>query len=191
MSRTFIYSRVSTNEQTTDNQVLEISNRGYEVIPSRVVEEVISGSTCAMARPEFKNLVDNKLESGDTLVVLKLDRLGRDNIDIQQTINMLLECGIKVVSLDLPVSDLATSEGRLMLQLFSVFAEFERNRIVERTQEGLRRAKAAGAKLGRPQATGTTKRVVAAKEQGLTQSQSQAALGLSLSTIKRHWNAEL
>lgn len=187
MSRTFIYSRVSTNEQTTANQVLEIANRGYDVEPQRVVEEIISGSTHSLSRPEFKNLVENKLETGDTLVVLKLDRLGRDNIDVQQTINMLLERGIKVVSLDLPVSDLASSEGRLMLQLFATFAEFERNRIVERTQEGLKRAKAAGTKLGRPKATGTNIKVLTAKAQGLTQSQAATALGMSLSTIKRHW----
>lgn len=63
---------------------------------------------------------------------------------------------MKVVCLDLPVSDLASSEGKLMLQMFSAFAEFERNRIRERTKEGLERAKAQGKKLGRPEAHGTT-----------------------------------
>ncbi|WP_198511692.1 recombinase family protein, partial [Bacillus subtilis] len=76
------------------------------------------------------------LESGDMLVVLKLDRLGRDNIDVQQTIEMLIHKGVRVVSLDLPIPDLSSSEGKLMLRMFSAFAEFEKDRIRERTQEG-------------------------------------------------------
>lgn len=185
--RTFIYSRVSRTEQTTENQLMAIANKGYAVEPQRVVEETISGSVHAMARPLFKNMVENKLEAGDELVVLKLDRLGRDNIDVQQTIDMLLAKGIKVVSLDLPIADLASAEGKLMRQLFAAFAEFERNRIIERTQEGLARAVANGVKLGRPEATKTTSLVQDAKAQGFSQSQAARALGISLSTVKRHW----
>ncbi|MFC3187980.1 recombinase family protein [Shewanella intestini] len=70
-------------------------------------------------------LINHQLERGDILVVLKLDRLGRDNIDVQNTINLLTEKGIKVVCLDLPVADLSSAEGKLMLQMFSAFAEFE------------------------------------------------------------------
>ncbi|MDD0156974.1 recombinase family protein, partial [Shigella flexneri] len=75
-----------------------------------------------------------KLEEGDTLVVLKLDRLGRDNIDLQNTVTLLNDKGVKLICLDLPVKDLSSSEGKLVLQLFSTFAEFERNRIRERTK---------------------------------------------------------
>ena len=92
--RTFIYSRVSTNNQTTTNQILEIKQRGYDVPDSRIVEEVISGTTQAMNRPQFKNLIDNKMEAGDKLVVLKLDRLGRDSIDVKQTVIYLQSKGI-------------------------------------------------------------------------------------------------
>ncbi|WP_285267704.1 recombinase family protein, partial [Haemophilus sp. UMB1048] len=99
-------------------------------------------------------LVD-KLEKGDCLVVLKIDRLGRDNIDVQQTITMLLERGINVVSLDLPERDLSTPAGKMMLQMMAVFAEFERNKISERTKEALTARKAQGMKLGRPEATDT------------------------------------
>ncbi|MGC5524449.1 recombinase family protein, partial [Aeromonas veronii] len=70
--RTFAYCRVSTVEQTTENQVIEIAKRGYTVEPHRVVTETISGSTQASTRPEFKKLLE-RMESGDTLVVLKLD----------------------------------------------------------------------------------------------------------------------
>lgn len=101
MSRTFAYCRVSTNEQTTENQIMRIRQAGYDILDSRVVSETVSGGVQAMQRRAFANMVDHKLEEGDTLVVLKLDRLGRDNIDVQQTITMLIERGIKVVSLDL------------------------------------------------------------------------------------------
>lgn len=114
MSRTFAYCRVSTNEQTTENQIMRIRQAGYDILDSRVVSETVSGGVQAMQRRAFANMVDHKLEEGDTLVVLKLDRLGRDNIDVQQTITMLIERGIKVVSLDLPVRDLSSAEGKLM-----------------------------------------------------------------------------
>ena len=186
--RTFIYSRVSTNNQTTTNQILEIKQRGYEVPDSRIVEEVISGTTQAMNRPQFKNLIDNKMESGDKLVVLKLDRLGRDSIDVKQTVIYLQSKGIKVVSLDLGEVDLTSPEGGLMFNIMSAFAEFERMRIVERTQEGLARAKAEGKRLGRPEATKTREIVQNAKQEGLSQSQASIKTGLSIATIKRHWN---
>lgn len=185
--RTFAYCRVSTDEQTTQNQVQAIQMAGYAIEPHRVVSETISGGICAFERPEFCKLVD-KLETGDRLVVLKLDRLGRNNIDVQQTIEKLLEKGIKVVCLDLPVSDLSTPEGKLMLQLISSFAEFEKARLVERTREGLQRAKAEGKKLGRPAATETHNKVQEARAQGLSQSKAANVLGLSLATVKRHWN---
>ena len=188
MSRTFAYLRVSTTEQTTDNQLQCIKKAGYDIKPSRIVAETVSGSTSASQRKGFQSLL-HKMEEGDTLVVLKLDRLGRDNIDVQQTIEQLIAAGIKPVCLDLPVKDLSSSEGKLVLQLFSTFAEFERNRLIERTQDGLERAKAEGKKLGRPAATKTFKAVQRCKtEQKFSQSQTAKALGISIATVKRHWN---
>lgn len=189
MSRTFAYCRVSTSEQTTENQIIAIRQAGYDVLDSRVVSEVVSGGVQAMKRKAFSELVNHKLEAGDKLVVLKLDRLGRDNIDVQQTISMLLDKGIDVVSLDLPVSNLASAEGKLMLQMFSAFAEFEKSRITERTKEGLDRAKKEGKKLGRPVATDTYKRVQESKAIGLSQAKAASALGLGIATVKRHWNS--
>lgn len=186
--RIFSYCRVSTTEQSTENQIIAIRQQGYEVIESRVVSETVSGSVEAMKRDKFKMLVDHQLESGDMLVVLKLDRLGRDNIDVQKTISMLGEKGIKVVCLDLPVADLSSAEGKLMLQMFSAFAEFERNRIRERTKEGLERAKLEGKSLGRPKALETTVLVQKKKAEGLSQSKTANELGLGIATVKRHWN---
>ena len=188
MSRTFAYCRVSTSEQTTENQIMAIRQAGYDVLDNRVVSEVVSGGVQAMHRKAFADMINHKLETGDRLVVLKLDRLGRDNIDVQQTITMLMDEGIDVVSLHLPTHNLASAEGKLMLQMFSAFAEFEKSRIVERTKEGLERAKKEGKKLGRPVATETRKRVQEARASGLSQAKAVTALGLSLPTIKRHWN---
>ena len=110
MSRTFAYCRVSTSEQTTENQIMAIRQAGYDVIDNRVVSEAVSGGVQAMQRKAFADMVNHKLESGDRLVVLKLDRLDRDNIDVQHTIAMLLDKGIDVVSLDLPASNLASAK---------------------------------------------------------------------------------
>jgi putative DNA-invertase from lambdoid prophage Rac len=188
MGRVFAYCRVSTAEQTVENQMLAIGNQGYEIEGCRVISETISGSVPAMKRQEFSNLINNKLESADTLVVLKLDRLGRDNIDVQQTIAALTGKGVNIVCLDLPVANLSSSEGRLMLQMFAAFSEFERNRIRERTVEGLHRVKANGKRLGRPFAIGTRNNVYDCKEAGLSQKKTTIRLGISLSTVKRHWN---
>ncbi|EPG4055785.1 recombinase family protein [Klebsiella pneumoniae] len=190
MSRTFAYCRVSTSEQTPENQIMAIRQAGYDILDSRIVSEIVSGGVQAMKRKGFADMITHKLEKGDQLVVLKLDRLGRDNIDVQQTIAMLVEKGIDIVSLDLPVRNLASTEGKLMLQMFSAFAEFEKSRIIERTKEGLARAKKEGKKLGRPVATDTFKRVQEAKAGGLSQSKAARELGLSLPTIKRNWNTK-
>lgn len=189
MSRTFAYCRVSTTEQTTENQIAAIRQRGYEIEPHRVIAETISGSSHASQRPGFSKLIE-RMEPGDTLIVLKIDRLGRDAIDVLSTVRNLLSVGIKVISLDLPVPNLSSSEGTMMLQMFMAFAEFERNRIIERTKEGLARAKANGKKLGRPGADKTTGKVLAAKAEGLTQAAAAAQLGIGIATVKRHWNKD-
>ena len=187
--RIFAYCRVSTTEQDTSNQILAIRNAGYEISDDRVISETISGSTQAFKREQFRLLINHKLEANDSLVVLKLDRLGRDNIDVQQTIEKLTLRGIRVFSLDLPIKDLSSSEGKLMLQMFSAFAEFERNRIRERTKEGLERAKSQNKQLGRPSgAIKTTAKVQTCKRDGLSQSQTANQLTIGIATVKRHWN---
>lgn len=187
MSRSFAYCRVSTTEQDTATQIHHIRERGYEVADNRVFSETVSGSVPANQRVEFGKLVE-RLEEGDRLIVLKLDRLGRDSMDVQSTVDALIKRGIEVHCLDLPVPDLSSSQGKLMLQMFAAFAEFERNKIKERTIETLARKKAEGVKLGRPEATGTTEKVQQSKAFGLSQSQAAEHLGLSVATVKRHWN---
>ncbi|MCF2849181.1 recombinase family protein [Pseudoalteromonas sp. ACER1] len=181
--RTYFYCRVSTAEQTTKNQVLAFKNHGYDVDERFVIHENVSGYVSAMDRKEFQNLFENKLMDGDTLVVLKLDRLGRDNIDVQNTINRILSKGIKLHCLDLPSKDLSSPEGRLMLQLLSSFAEFERNRIRERTLEGQARARSEGKVIGRPPKV--TPEKVAMLRTTNSISKVGKLLGVSASTVKR------
>ena len=187
MSRIFLYCRVSTTEQTVKNQLLALSQRGYNVPPAREVVETISGGVCAMERPQFRNMVQNKLEPGDELIVLKLDRLGRDMIDVLSTVDMLRAKGIIVKSLDLDGVDLTSSAGRFQMSVLAAVANFEKDRIRERTQEGLAKAKADGKKLGRPNAV-STERIQECKSEGLSQSMAAKKLDVSIATIKRYWN---
>lgn len=187
MSRTFLYARVSTTEQTTDNQRLEVQQAGFAVEPQRVIAETVSGSTQANERPGFQKLLE-RMEDGDTLIVTKLDRLGRNAIDVRSTVERLAANGIKVHCLALGGVDLTSAAGKMTMQVLCAVAEFERDLLIERTNAGLQRAKAEGKKLGRPEATGTTKQVQAVKAEGLSQSQAAQRLGISLATIKRHWN---
>lgn len=151
MARTFLYARVSTLEQTTDNQVGEVEAAGFAVDPKRVVTETVSGSTAARERKGFARLMD-RLEAGDVLIVTKLDRLGRNAMDVRATVEALTVIGVRVHCLALGGVDLTSSAGKLTMGVISAVAEFERDLIVERTQAGLKRAKAAGTVLGRPSA---------------------------------------
>ena len=146
----FGYGRVSTTEQTTDNQRLEIERAGYAV--EYWYSDTVSGKAHAAQRTQFGTLL-GKLRARDTVVVSKLDRLGRDAPDVLSTIKSLSTLGVEVVVLQLGKLDLASTPGKLMLTMLAAVAEMERDLIVERTQAGLARAKAEGKVLGRPAKT--------------------------------------
>ena len=148
-ARVFAYCRVSTADQTTANQVGEIAAAGFQVKPSRVVEETISGSVAASERPGFGRLI-GKLEAGDVLVVTKLDRLGRNAMDVRSSVEALTGMGVRVHCLALGGVDLTSPAGKMTMSVIAAVAEFERDLLVERTQSGLARARAQGKTLGRP-----------------------------------------
>ncbi len=151
MSRVFAYCRVSTIEQTTDNQLQEIAAAGFAVQPSRAITETVSGSVPASERQGFGKLL-NKLEARDVLVVTKLDRLGRNAMDVRATVEALTGLGVRVHCLALGGVDLTSPAGKMTMGVIAAVAEFERDLLVERTQAGLARAKAEGKVLGRPSA---------------------------------------
>ena len=149
MPRTFAYVRVSTTGQTTENQTREIEAAGFAVEPRRIVSETISGSTAAASRVGFISLLD-RLEAGDVLVVTKLDRLGRNAMDVRATVDLLAERRVRVHCLALGGADLTSAAGKMTMQVIAAVAEFERDLLIERTQAGLERARADGKVIGRP-----------------------------------------
>lgn len=152
LQRVFAYARVSTVEQLTENQREQIARAGYNIAPKRFIEEQISGSVPAAKRPGFQRLLE-RMDEGDTLVVTKLDRIGRDSIDVQQTVERFQSEGIRLVVLQLGNLDLTSSAGALMVKMLAAVADFERDLIIERTQAGQARARAAGTHMGRPSKT--------------------------------------
>lgn len=149
MSRVFAYCRVSTAEQTYENQIHEIESAGFNVETRRVIAETVSGSTPAMERKGFRKLVD-RLDWDDVLIVTKLDRLGRNAMDVRATVERLAEMQVRVHCLALGGVDLTSAAGKMTMAVIAAVAEFERDLLVERTQAGLARAKAQGKQLGRP-----------------------------------------
>ena len=147
---TFAYGRVSTKEQTADNQRLEIEGAGHQV--DYWFSDTISGKTSATQRPQFAALLA-QIRNGETLVVSKLDRLGRDAQDVGATVKLLAARKISVIVLQLGKLDLASAAGKMMLTMLAAVAEMERDLLVERTQSGLARAKSDGKTLGRPSKT--------------------------------------
>lgn len=186
MSRVFLYARVSTADQTTANQAKEVEAAGFKVDPKRIIAETISGSTAAMQRPGFARLVD-RLEAGDVLIVTKLDRLGRNAMDVRATVEMLACEGVRVHCLALGGVDLTSPAGKMTMAVISAVAEFERDLLIERTQAGLSRAKAEGKALGRPSSLSPEQvaEVQRKRTEGVSLGALAKAYGVSRAAIQR------
>lgn len=178
---TFGYGRVSTGQQTTENQRLELEQAGYLIDTDYwFADEGISGKVAAGQRPAFKRML-GQVRKGETLVVSKLDRLGRDAIDVLQTVRQLGERGIKVIVLQLGTTDLTSAAGKLLLTMLAAVAEMERDLLVERTQAGLARARSEGKKLGRPSKTTPEQRTEIRHRLGAGESVSVLARAYAIS----------
>ena len=147
------YARVSTHEQNLDLQKDALEKAECE----RIFVEQISGSSAN--RPELNKTMD-MLREGDTLVVWRLDRLGRSLKHLIELIAELEERKVGFKSLTESI-DTNTSGGKLIFHIFGALAEFERNLIRERTNAGLSAARARGRKGGRPMFLDARKREVA------------------------------
>lgn len=182
---TFAYGRVSTKEQSTENQRLEITSAGYQV-DYWFADEGVSGKVMAQQRPQFAKLL-TQIRNSETLVVSKLDRLGRDAHDVGGTIKLLASRGIKVIVLQLGALDLTSPAGKMMLTMLAAVAELERDLLVERTQAGLAKAKQQGKVLGRPATTTPQQRadILAKYQAGANISELSRAHGVSRMTIMR------
>jgi len=166
--------------------VQEIAAAGFSVEAKRVVTETVSGSLPAMDRKGFARLVD-RLEADDVLIVTKLDRLGRNAMDVRATVDRLAADGIKVHCLALGGVDLTSPAGRMTMGVIAAVAEFERDLLIERTQSGLARARAAGKSLGRPSAlTSEQQEIVRVKRrQGASLGTLAKEFGVSRAAIQR------
>lgn len=184
---TFAYLRVSTADQTTEQQLKQILDAGYAVESDRVyVEQGVSGKVPALQREQFRRLHD-RLSSQDTLIVAKLDRLGRDTLDVISTIENLTSLGVSVVVLGLGVLD-QSPQSRLTLTMLAAISQFERELISERTKAKLAQLKSEGVKLGRPVKIDDVALKVRADNlfsQGLSWRKVASELGVALSTLQR------
>jgi len=142
---TIAYVRVSTDDQTTENQKRLIEERFK--VAKWFADNGVSGGVKALQRDGFRAAYEY-LREGDTLVVVAVDRLGRDTVDVLSTVTALQEKGVSVVSLR-EGFDLATPIGKAMLTMLAAVAELERSNIKARQMSGIERAKAEGKALGR------------------------------------------
>ena len=182
---TFAYGRVSTKDQSSENQRLDIEKAGIKV-DFWFADEGVSGKTQSSQRPQFKAML-HRIRNGETLVVSKLDRLGRDAQDVGATIKALAKRKIEVIVLQLGKLDLTSSAGKLMLNMLAAVAEMERDLLIERTQSGLARAKSEGKILGRPTKTTDKQRteIKTMREDGASVSALSRTYDISRASIMR------
>lgn len=187
--RVALYLRVSTSEQTTENQRLELERvakaRGWDV--AGIYEDAgVSGAKGRDKRPELDRLLkDATRGSFDIIMAWSVDRLGRSMQDLVSLLNDVHAVGVDLY-LHQQAMDTTTPSGRAMFQMCGVFAEFERSMIQERIKAGLERAKANGKTLGR-------KRVGEAKEgqirtlrgEGMGIKKIASTVGVGVSVVQR------
>jgi len=183
-----IYARVSTADQTCENQLLElrryIEARGWTA--TEYVDRGVSGAKDR--RPALDTLIlDAKRRRFDVLVCWRLDRLGRNLRHLVTLLEELQTIGVTFVSMGEGI-DCTTPAGKLQLHILAALAEFERGRIRERVLAGLQRARAQGKRLGRPERH--ISEDVLAPVRGMSVRQAAARLGVSPATAHRWLSQE-
>jgi DNA invertase Pin-like site-specific DNA recombinase len=184
------YTRVSTSSQDAQLQLDALVAAGVQ--KRDVFADVTSGSKAAIERRGMKRLLEYA-EEGDTVVVWRVDRLGRSLIDVLNTVALLRDRGIQVRSISDGI-DPATSTGRLMLNMLATLAEYERELIVERVKAGIAAARQNGTRFGRPMSDPTViadKLAIAkdARAKGRTAEEGARLVGWSRATLYRHQQA--
>lgn len=182
----YAYIRVSTDLQTTDNQKKVIIDAGFNV-NVWVSEDGVSGTKPAFERPAFSAMMA-EAQSGDTVIVTMIDRIGRSAIDILKTVEKFKELGIKLRILQFDSVDVTSSMGKMLLTVMAACAELERNLLVERTIAGIARTKEQGTKLGQPLkiVPSDLRKMVIAKESGISIKALSEEYNLPRITITRN-----
>jgi DNA invertase Pin-like site-specific DNA recombinase len=187
--RVAIYTRVSTDGQTTDNQLRELEaaavRQGWEIV-GVFSDNGISGANGRELRPALDALIKGAIRRDfDLIAAWSVDRLGRS---LQHLVSFLSEIHAKGVDLYLHQQgiDTTTPAGKAMFQMCGVFAEFERSMIRERVKAGLARARAQGKVLGRPKVNGDIeKAVLAARAEGTGKRKIAKRLRIGVCTVNR------
>lgn len=184
-----LYSRVSTDRQTTENQLVElrsVAERQGWLIVGEYVDQGISGAKGRSQRPEFDRLLKDAARRKFGLIASwSVDRLGRS---LQDLVSFLSEVHAKKVDLYLHQQgmDTTTPAGKALFQMMGVFAEFERAMIQERVKAGLERARSQGKRLGRPTVSASIEaRIAELRGQGLGKIKIAKTLGVGVSTVQR------
>jgi len=183
MSQKIGYARVSTRDQNLLLQIKALNKEGCEV----VFKEKKSG--VSKKRPEFENCLDY-LRSGDTLVVWKLDRIGRSLVSLVKIVDQLKVKGVHLKIIKESI-DTTTAAGKLFFHISAAFAEYERSLNRERTLAGLEAARAAGRVGGRPKGLTESAKVKADAaaymyKSGKSITQIEHALQISKATIYKY-----
>ncbi|MFT4718380.1 MAG: DNA invertase Pin-like site-specific DNA recombinase [Rickettsiales bacterium] len=174
--RLFGYARVSTSQQSLDIQIKALKNAGVKI--NRIFTDKISGSNSD--REGLKTL-SVKVEENDIILVTKLDRLGRDTTDMINLIKKFDEMNVKIRFLDDGISTEGTM-GKMVVTILSAVAQAERQRILERTNEGRLEAKMKGIKFGRKR-TIDREKVRSLFEKGIGATKIAKEMGIGRSTV--------
>ena len=190
MVRHLGYTRVSTRTQDAKLQVDALMKSGVQ--KRDIFADVTSGSRTAISRPGMQKLLEYA-EPGDTVVVWRVDRLGRSLIDVLNTVKLLRERDVQVKSISDGI-DPSTTSGRLMLNMLATLAEYERELITERVNAGITAARNSGTKFGRPLSDPVVvadklKLVAEARAKGRTAQDAAKLVGWSRATFYRHQQA--
>lgn len=181
-----IYARVSTTDQTCDNQLLDLrryaEQRGWTIV-GEFVDRGISGTKDS--RPQLDKLMDAaRKRKVDAVLVWRFDRFARSVKHLITALEEFRSLGVDFVSYSENV-DTSTPAGKVMFTIMAAMAEFERNLIVDRVKAGLRRAVSQGKKLGRPAAEMDEIKARALKAEGRSFKEIAAELGTSSATVWR------
>jgi DNA invertase Pin-like site-specific DNA recombinase len=187
--RVALYARVSTDQQTTENQLLQLrtvaERHGWTVV-IEYVDDGVSGAKGREQRPQFDALLRGVARREfDMVAAWSVDRLGRS---LQDLVGFLTDLQAKRVDLYLhqQALDTTTPAGRMLFQMLGVFAEFERAMIVERVNAGLARARAKGKTLGRPRtAPAIEARIRRLAARGMGKLKIARTLGVGVSVAQR------
>lgn len=174
--RLFGYARVSTSQQSLDLQVKALKGEGVKA--NRIFTDKVTGSH---TNRDGLRLLRVKVEEGDVILVKKLDRLGRDTADMIQLIKEFDDMGVAIRFLDDGISTEGTM-GKMVVTILSAVAQAERQRILERTNEGRIEAKSKGVKFGRKPTIDRDK-MQALREQGLGATDIARQMKIGRSTV--------